>query len=97
MFLVIGARSSAGVSSRSDACRSGVSPTSEVVLRSALVERVSSVCAVFSSAPSFFARVLDCVALSGGLGGSGGSLGVLFGSWSPALDRLFVVFLFPVI
>ena len=75
--LVIGAGSSAGVSSYSNVCCLGVSSTSEVVLvklHSALADRVSSVCTAFLLAPSVFVWVLDHVALSGGSGGSGGSL-----------------------
>ena len=72
VFRAIGTRSSAGVSSHSDICHSGVSSTYEVVLVSlcsALGGHASSVLVVLPSAPSIFTRVLDCVALSGGSGG----------------------------
>ena len=72
VFLDIGTVSSTGMSSCSNVCHLGVSSTCEVVLVllcSALAEHVS-VCIILSSVPSIFIRVLDCVALSGGSGGS---------------------------
>ena len=73
VFHAIGAGSSAGMSSCSNVCHLGISSTSEMVLAllcSVLGECVSLVCIVCLLAPSVFVRILDCVALSGGSGGS---------------------------
>ena len=73
VFCAICAGSSAGMSSCSNVCHSGVSSTSEVVLISlclALGECMLSVCIMCPLVPSAFIHVLDCVALLGGSGGS---------------------------